>query len=87
MSNPTPLPTEQIITPDAAVLETPKQPGKLKTSLRHPIQTVKRHKIAAATTVGVALGSVATLLLTAKKDSDSDAEIDDSASIEDEIND
>lgn len=87
MSNSTPLPIEQILETEAPVLETTKQPGKLKTALRHPIHTVKRHKIAVATLAGVALGSVATYLLTAKLDSDAGISLDASASTEDDSND
>lgn len=57
------------------IVEAPKKPGKFKTALRHPIQTTKRHRVAAAATAGVVLGSVATLLL-CKSDDEIDLDAD-----------
>lgn len=78
MSNPTTEPNvikgAPVITPTEPVLEpAPKQPGKFKTAVRHPIQTVKRNKAAFAASAGVALGSVATFLLM-HKDENEDAD-------------
>lgn len=41
---------------------TPKTPGKVKTALRHPIQTIKRHNVVSTALAGLAVGVASTLL-------------------------
>lgn len=64
----TTVPAEPVV-PTITTPETPKVDGKFKTALKHPVATARRHKTTIAVTAGVALGSVATFLLT-KKDED-----------------
>ena len=77
MSNPTPkdhtVVASTVVTdatptpaPDA-----PKAPGKVKTALRHPFQTIKRHSVVSTALIAGAVGVAGTLLLS-KDDKDED---------------
>lgn len=71
--NPTPVVTEPVV----PTTEPIKVPGKFKTALKHPVATARRHKTTIAVTAGVALGSVATFLLTKKDEDGEDIETSD----------
>lgn len=79
MSNPSEkiIPGQTVTTdvPVSTPASEPKKAGKLKTAFRHPVETVKRHKVAMAASAGVALGAIAvTLLSKDAKDADVDVE-------------
>lgn len=70
----TPAVVEGVVVTDATPTTpmVPKAPGKLVTALKHPVQTMKRHKSAVLVSFGVACGSVATFML-CKKDPEVEA--------------
>jgi hypothetical protein len=55
--------TVVIETDPSIVTVTPKTPGKVKTALRHPIQTIKRHNVVTTAVIAATAGVVSTLLL------------------------
>lgn len=84
MSNATPAekPLEGTVIPptvnDVPATE-PKQPGKIKNALRHPVTTVKKHKLPITAAVSAVAGGVAVVLLSNRKDKTEDVvtEVDD----------
>ncbi len=84
MSNPTPKTPEvieSVVVTDATptVTEVPKTPGKVKTALRHPIQTIKRHNVVSTALIACAAG-VASTLFFVKKDSDDEGSVSEDSS-------
>lgn len=74
----TPEVIESVVVTDVPTLltETVKAPGKVKTALRHPIQTIKRHSVVSTALVASAAGAAVALLLT-KSDSEESGGIED----------
>jgi hypothetical protein len=53
-------------TNDVPVAEAPKAPSKIKNALRHPVTTVKKHKLPITAAVSAVAGGAAVMLLKAK---------------------
>lgn len=81
MSNATPAekPLEGTVIPpidnDVPVAE-PTKPSRIKNALRHPVTTVKKHKLPITAAVSAVAGGAAVVLLKARKDSREDVVVE-----------
>jgi hypothetical protein len=79
MSNEKTVPAEQplegtIISPNPDVPAEPAKPSRIKNALRHPVTTVKKHKLPITAAVAAMAGAASMALLNAKKSKEDDVE-------------